>query len=689
MPLESGTRLGPYEVISRLGVGGMGEVYTARDTRLDRRVAIKVLPGDAVTDPKRLQRFLAEAKAVSALNHPNILTLHEIGESESGPFLVTELVQGHTIREILAQRQISIQEAIDYAVQAAEGLAKAHGSGIVHRDLKPENLMVTDDGFVKVLDFGLAKLLESDLSGGQAVPTLTKSGTIVGTVGYVSPEQLHGAEADYKSDLFALGVVLFEMLTRRHPFVRETTAETLNAILHRSPPNASKLRSEVPDELSSIVERALEKDPERRYADVQEFASELRTLREGQTTPSQGIQARTPRWTRGRLIAMAGTGILGAVIAVGLLTRARDSAVAVALPEGQTAVAVLPIDDESGEPELTQAGIGGVLADAFVQILVDVPGVYVVSPFRLNEVAATLGRPIEDANQDQKFAREVCRLAQAEAVLAGKLSKVGDVYVLNADLTELSSERLLGTFRAESRSKSRFLAELTESVTAEIQGKLNPGATDGQAIDGVATSFLEAYTNFIRGRDLMEEGRWQEAVPELTKAINRDADMGLAWSALACAYSFAGDDASSRAAQKRAEELLDRVNQKERRWIQLNGTWVNTGNGPQYRKEAEQFIRDFPDDREGYYYAGLGAQYLEKNCEEALGFYEMAYQLTPSFYAITKGLVECNLELGRRDEALKALKRFLSLPMIGRHGRGKAEWQLNQLEGTPGGQAGR
>jgi serine/threonine protein kinase len=237
MGLDNGSRIGPYEVLSRLGAGGMGEVYRARDTRLGREVAVKILTQDAAADDDRLRRFISEAKTVSALNHPNILTLHEIGESPQGPYLVTEVVEGETIRQRMARQNIPLSEALDLAAQTADGLAKAHEAGIIHRDIKPENLMVTRDGYVKILDFGLAKLRkqeDSTIVGSD--PTMTAAGILVGTPAYMSPEQLHGLPADARSDLFALGVVLYEMVGGRNPFRRDSAAGTLNAILSEEPP---------------------------------------------------------------------------------------------------------------------------------------------------------------------------------------------------------------------------------------------------------------------------------------------------------------------------------------------------------------------------------------------------------------------------------------------------------------------
>jgi tetratricopeptide (TPR) repeat protein len=681
--LESGTVIGPYTVLERLGAGGMGEVYSAWDGRLDRRVAIKVLAGGAAKERNRLQRFMSEAKVVSGLNHPNILTLHEIGEAAFGPYLVTELVEGVTLRERLGRGPLEPAEALDIAIQAADGLAKAHQSGIVHRDLKPENLMITEDGFVKILDFGLAKLLESEggPTGFDRTPQLTSSGTIVGTVGYVSPEQLQGRPADNRSDVFALGIVLWEMLTGGNPFQRRTAAETLSAILYQDPPPLAASRPGTPAGIGRVLARALAKDPSRRFQNARDLAGAMRTARAELTSdmaavrPAGGSARRVRGWGLG-----AGAVLLLAVVGTLILRSGKESAPGpvVVLPPGRLAVAVLPIQNRIEDEAVRTSPIGRVLTDGFVRILSGMPGVYVVSPVRLSEVAGAMGRSLEEAAGDPAFAQKAAEAAQATAVLSGTLDRVGDTFILNATLTDLSSRTLLGSFGARAHGEDRILHDLTAQIAQDIRDNLDvPASMPG--IEEVATGSLEAYTSFIRGRDRMESGQWEEAVPDLKRAVGLDPGMGLGWSLLACAYSFAGNDDSSRAAQKVASTLTDRVNEKERLWIDLNGIWVQTGNGDEYRKAAREFIQRFPDDREGYFYAGLGAEWLRNDCGEALGYYEKAYLLTPNYYAITKGLVDCNLKLGRRADAVRVLERYLTLPLIGNHGRAQAEGRLAEL----------
>lgn len=277
-------RLGPYEILSLLGAGGMGRVYRARDTRLGRELAIKVLPGHLSTSREHLNRFKQEACSASALNHPNIVTIYEIGVDSSTHFIAMELVEGKTLTELLASGLMPIQKVIQFAAQVADGLAKAHEAGIMHRDLKPENMMVTGDGLIKILDFGLAKPArqqDDDVSGGVTLDgPATKPGTIMGTVGYMSPEQASGLPLDFRSDQFSFGVVLYQMLTRRRAFQRDTEAETLAALLRDQPQPVASLNPEAPAPLCWVVERCLAKQPGQRYSSTRDLARDLAEIRD-------------------------------------------------------------------------------------------------------------------------------------------------------------------------------------------------------------------------------------------------------------------------------------------------------------------------------------------------------------------------------------------------------------------------
>ncbi len=336
MHLSSGTRLGQYEILARLGAGGMGEVYRALDTRLNREVAVKALSRDFASDPQRLSRFQSEARSASALNHPNIVTIHEIGQAAAMPFIVMELVDGRTLRDLLSAGPLPVRRAVNIVAQLADALARAHDAGIVHRDLKPENVMVTRDGFAKILDFGLAKVERRTNGNGPEREDLTlteetREGAVVGTAGYMSPEQASGQPVDFRSDQFAFGSVLYEMLAGQRAFHKPTRAETLAAIIREEAEPLASLAPRVPPPLVWIAERCLAKAPEDRYASTRDLARDLQSVRDhfsqidGEAAAPSPLPAE-PRRSRLGLsagIALAVAGLVASAYFVGTSARER------------------------------------------------------------------------------------------------------------------------------------------------------------------------------------------------------------------------------------------------------------------------------------------------------------------------------------------------------------------------------
>jgi Tol biopolymer transport system component len=343
MALSAGTHLGPYEILEPLGAGGMGEVYRAHDTRLGREVAVKVLPAELSHDRDRLHRFEQEARLAGSLNHPGVLTVYDVGSHEGAPYLVTELLEGRSLREVLHSGPLPTRKAVDYAQQVAHGLAAAHARDIVHRDIKPANVFVTKDGRVKILDFGLAKLTHLPLqqAEGSEVSTKTAEGRVVGTVGYMAPEQVRGKDIDARCDIFAFGAVLYEMLSGERAFAGETTADTLTAILTKDPEEMSRPGRAVPPALDRLVRRCLEKDPEERFQSARDVAFALEA-ESGSSRPELDAVAAAPRHRRWLRAGLVGLTLLGAGVGIGLLAgggireRAptRATFVDVALPPG-------------------------------------------------------------------------------------------------------------------------------------------------------------------------------------------------------------------------------------------------------------------------------------------------------------------------------------------------------------------
>jgi serine/threonine protein kinase/Tol biopolymer transport system component len=302
MPLDSGTKLGQYEILSPVGAGSMGEVYRARDIRLDREVAIKVLPELVTMDVERLLRFEQEAKAAAALNHPNILAVYQLGNYQGMPYLVSELLEGKTLTEHIRRGPLLLRKAISYGVQIARGLAAAHEQGLIHRDLKPDNLFVTKDDRVKILDFGLAKVIQSKQGAANLSATITLPGVALGTIGYMSPEQVRGLRTDHRADIFAFGAILYEMVMGKRSFERGTSADTISAILNDEPPSIAQLSPETPLAVERVVRRCLEKDPAQRFHSASDLAFALESLSDPTISPASGAhpvisnEPRSPRF---------------------------------------------------------------------------------------------------------------------------------------------------------------------------------------------------------------------------------------------------------------------------------------------------------------------------------------------------------------------------------------------------------
>src|ERR1700675_150705 len=315
MPLSAGDKLGPYQILVPLGAGGMGEVYRARDTKLDRDVAIKVLPASVAADPDTLARFEREAKAVAALSHPNILAIHDFGTHEGMAYAVTELLEGETLRGKRDSGPIAQKQAVDYALQVAKGLSAAHEKGIVHRDLKPENLFVSRDGHVKILDFGLAKRVEAVAPGKEtSAPTdsgHTEPGTVMGTAGYMSPEQVKGFPVDHRSDIFSFGTILYELVSGKKAFQRDTNAETMAAIMRDEPPELSESGRNISPALDHIVKHCLEKDRDHRFQSARDIAFALSEA-SGPTMTGGAQLGASPRKNKA-LVAVAAVVVLAAV----------------------------------------------------------------------------------------------------------------------------------------------------------------------------------------------------------------------------------------------------------------------------------------------------------------------------------------------------------------------------------------
>ena len=531
--LSAGARLGPYEILGSLGSGGMGEVYRARDPRLGRDVAVKVLPEKLAGDPDRLSRFEQESRSASALNHPNIVTIYDVGQDGAVSYIAMELVEGRSLRELLASGPLPLRRALAIGTQIAEGLARAHAAGIVHRDLKPENVMVTADGLVKILDFGLAKLSrpqESESDSQSAMTTVageTSPGVVLGTVGYMSPEQAVGRVVDFRSDQFSLGAILYELVTGARAFQRPSSVETLSAILRDEPAPLAAVAPQAPEGLRWIVERCLTKEPEERYASTRDLARDLANLRDRapQTTVSAaapaGVDAARPRsHFRGRWVTAA-LALAAAGVVLFLLMRPRSPA-----PPVERSLAILPFQN------LGQGIEDDYFADGMTESLItDVAKSKGLVVIARNSVFAYKGRTVD--------LRKVARELGVRYVLEGSVQRAGGAVRINAQLVDAASGHHLWAEKYDRPLTDIFA--LQDDISNRIAGSLEIalGSKASRAAGRPARN-IEAYDAYLRGvahTHGLEHADLAASIAMFERAIELDPGFAAAHAALGSVYA--------------------------------------------------------------------------------------------------------------------------------------------------------
>jgi tetratricopeptide (TPR) repeat protein/TolB-like protein len=514
--VQPGTRLGPYEILVPIGSGGMGEVYRARDTRLDRDVAIKVLPVSFAADPERLRRFEREAKATAALSHPNILAVHDVGTIEGVPYLVEELLEGESLKDRLERGAVPVAEAVEIAVQVARGLAAAHGKQIVHRDLKPGNLFITQDGTVKILDFGLAKVVAGVPFGDaetltQAPSTATEFGRVLGTLAYMAPEQARGLPVDPRSDIFSFGVVLYEMLAGRRPFRGDTATDTVAAILKEDPP---PLPETVPAALQDIVARCLQKRQEDRFASGYELVVALRGTSSGAEAPTtKASPARALRLPRRWLPGVAVTLLLGAVAGVLVWAPWRVAGP----PLDPKRVVVAPFENRTGDPSLDS--FGSLIAEAVTGAAALGGGTTVVPSTPFGGEAGDHG--------SAAALRALASASGAGMVISGATYAAGDVLRIQAQIFDPVHGNVIVTLEPVSGSR-RDASSLLEPLRQRVLGAVACEADDAMLdVRLIHVPTLDAYLEFRHGWELMGANEAQ-ARAHLTRAAELDPDFMLA-----------------------------------------------------------------------------------------------------------------------------------------------------------------
>ena len=660
-----GQTLGHFEILSHLGSGGMGDVYLAEDNRLHRKVALKLLPGQVTADTERLRRFEQEAQAASALNHPNILTIHEIGETNGTHFIATEFIEGETLRERMTGAPMPISEVLHVAEQVASALAAAHEAGIIHRDIKPENIMVRRDALVKVLDFGLAKLTRqppTDTAATTRARIKTTTEVVMGTVPYMSPEQALGRDLDHRSDLFSLGVLLYEMTTGVSPFAGANSTETLDRILHLQPEAISRFNPEAPGELERIVGKCLEKDRERRYSSARELLADLKNPRRdievGASATVAEIQERRrgPLSSRRWLAISALVMMVVAALSYLLLFRGAPRAVS---PQIKS-LAVLPFKSLNQQTKEDYLGLG-IATDIITKI--SQSGELTVRP------TSAVRKYVKQETDALAAAREL----KVDAVLDSTYLHVGDQLRVTVNLLRVEDGASLWADKFDERFTDIFAIQdkVSQQVAQRLRLRLSPA--EQARLTKRYTSNPEAYSYYAKamyhsgniGPDLGTRSESNLAVDLFKKAIELDPNYALAHAQLGSAYAFiAAFQEDNPALIEHAKQELGIAERLDPQLAEVHaaryfilfskyGGWQVEPTIRELRL-AQQLDPNVGHEELGNLYSHIG---LEKQAVEELG---IALKVDPNNDRLKNFHVDWYFASARPDEGLEASKRFVN-----------------------------
>jgi eukaryotic-like serine/threonine-protein kinase len=680
----TGQTLGHYRILEKIGAGGMGEVYRAHDEHLEREVAIKVLAPGTLSDENSRKRFRKEALALSKLNHPNIATVHDFDTQQGLDFLVMEYIRGTSVRERLASRALSEKEIIHLARQLAEGLSAAHEHGVVHRDLKPGNLRITEDGRLKILDFGLAKLFDPT-SGALRAETLTQSVDdphLMGTLPYMAPEQVSGEHIDARTDVYGMGVVLYEMATERMPFREESAPRLFAAILREAVVAPREVKPRLSAEFERIILKCLEKEPGRRFQSARELAVDLdRCAHPSEAQPGRGVSR--PFWRRVmssvRLHPLASTssGLCVAAVAV-LLWWALAARPALSFAP-RDFVLISDFDNQTGDALFDRS-----LLTALSVSIEQSARVNIVPPSRISDSLKRMGKKPGD-KIDESLGRQICVREYVPALLVPSISRVGQQYVLSARLINPKTGVSAWSHMETARDQNEVLPALGRLAT-QVRRGLGESWFLTQKKDRplplVTTSSLSALKMYVDGQDLWGKGQYPQAMQVWNSALQADPDFVMLHVAVGTALSsyIFNNPIEGKKHFERALQLSDRTTERERLYLQAMFA-VNQNHFPEASQLLQEYLQEYPDDS-GVRFTLAHLLRDNERCPEAIEQYKEVLRLDPNSAGSMVDIATCNAGLENYAEAIRYYDQAFQLePSWKNGGNLTREYGLDLVKG--------
>ena len=645
--LTKGTMVSHYRIIKKIGAGGMGEVYLAEDTKLKRQVALKFLPSHLCDDDDCRERFKREAQAAAKLNHPNIVTIHEVGEYQGRPYFAMELVEGQSLRDLIKQMELNLDEIIDLAIRVCEGLGKAHQAGVVHRDIKPTNIIIDTDGRPKLLDFGVAAVQGSE--------RISRSGSTMGTVGYMSPEQVRGEKVDGRSDVFSLGVVLYEMIAAKSPFRRDNDSATSHAILNDTPQPLARYRANVPDILQSMIEKALDKNLETRY---QSAAGLLADLKRVKADLESGAPSGLPKISRSRTKRILIPTLVLAIAVLVLILRPWRFEIS---PTHEAVAAdsrlAIMYFDNLADPEDGQK-LGEIAANLLITDISESRYVQVVSSQRLYDILKLLGR--EGCKKvDKETASQVAKKARAKWMLSGSILQIEPEIILTAQLVEVASGNVIASQRVNGEKDEKIFS-LIDKVTVKIKENLSLPVEaldepDPRVVD-ITTQSPEAYRYFLEGMDYQYKYMPFEAERSFNRALEFDSTFALAYYGLSFTQVRWDERRESIA---KAVNYVDKASQKEKYYILAQQAWLNRNHEKAFEVFAS-IVDKYPDEKLALYLMGI-IYSIQRNIEAAISMYLRAVEVDPLYKVVYNELAYAYDKVGGFEKSLWAINKYIDL----------------------------